>query len=263
MTRPQKTAVVPPLLAQELAVHCYLQELLAEPPPVGPVTVEPAPAPPGPAPASVSVGPGPGADAPHAPHAPRVPEWAREPFQCLLFQVAGLKLAVPLARLNGVLPFAPVTPLPNHSEHFLGLLPHQGRNVRIVDLARVVLAERQLQGGLRPAAERCRNIVLVAGGAWGLACDGIGDALTLDAGRVRWRSAAGRRPWLAGTVLEHLCALLDTEALVEMLGAGREAMAGDRRSRVPAKDPAGGADMLAEPSRAGPGNVRWGRGSEQ
>ncbi len=147
-----------------------------------------------------------------------LPEWAQERFQCLVFQVAGLSLAVPLTKLNGVISWQEgVTPMPNRSALFLGLLRHQQRNVKVVDTALMVLPEGRQPATLAPAAERVAHIILLDEGRWGLACDQIGEVLTLDPDDVRWRSAQGKRPWLAGTVLKHLCALLDADAFVELL----------------------------------------------
>ncbi len=147
-----------------------------------------------------------------------LPAWAQKRFQCLVFQVAGLSLAVPLTKLNGVIPWQEgVTPMPNRSALFLGLLRHQQRNVKVVDTALMVLPEGRQPATLTPAAERVAHIILLDEGRWGLACDQIGEVLTLDPDDVRWRSAQGKRPWLAGTVLKHLCALLDADAFVELL----------------------------------------------
>ncbi len=147
-----------------------------------------------------------------------LPDWAQARFQCLVFQVAGLSLAVPLTKLNGVIPWQEgVTPMPNRSALFLGLLRHQQRNVKVVDTALMVLPEGRQPATLMPAADRVAHIILLDEGRWGLACDQIGEVLTLDPDDVRWRSAQGKRPWLAGTVLKHLCALLDADAFVELL----------------------------------------------
>lgn len=152
-----------------------------------------------------------------------LPEWGRERFQCLVFHVAGLALAVPLTKLNGVVPWPEsVTPMPNRSALFLGLMRHQQRNVKVVDTALMVLPEGRQPESLSAPQERLEHIILLDEGRWGLACDSIGEVLTLDPDEVRWRSAQGKRPWLAGTVLKHLCALLDADAFVELLLHGEQ-----------------------------------------
>lgn len=147
------------------------------------------------------------------------PDWAEGDFQCLLFRVAGLTLAVPLARLNGVVPWddGNLAEMPNHRAWFLGLSEHHGQRVKLIDTAAVVLpAERYAQLG--PAdSGRLTKVVMIDDHRWGLACEDVGEVITLTAEAVKWRTEKGRRPWLAGTVIEHMCALLDTEAFAMML----------------------------------------------
>ncbi len=148
------------------------------------------------------------------------PDWAEQEFQCLMFKVVGISLAVPLVKLNGVIPWDnSLTPMPGHSAAFLGLLRHLGQNVKIMDTAQVILPQAQLQQ-VATAEERINKIMLMDEGRWGLACDDIGEVITLQAQDVRWRTEAGRRPWLAGTISERLCALLDTDVMARILTEG-------------------------------------------
>ncbi len=153
--------------------------------------------------------------------APR--QWARSRFPCLRFQVAGLTLAVSLQRLNGVLPWPAdgVSPMPGHAPWFLGLLYHQGRQIKIIDTAWHVLPPDRRQAPA-PGADpgRFQNIVLIGDGQWGLACDKVDEVMQLEPDAVKWRSANGKRPWLAGTVIAHMCALLDADAFAQVLEWG-------------------------------------------
>lgn len=142
------------------------------------------------------------------------PGWAQAPFQCLLFNTAGLTLGIPLAKLNGITPWSPaITPMPGHSPSFLGLLPHLGRHVKVMDTAQVVMSKQT-----SPTEQH--YIVLIAGGEWGLTCESVSEVVTLQPDQVRWRSPQGTRPWLAGTVVDRMCALLDADGLAALLGAG-------------------------------------------
>ena len=148
------------------------------------------------------------------------PTWAEQEFQCLMFNVVGISLAVPLMKLNGVIPWDDkLTPMPGHSDAFLGLLRHLDKNVKIMDTAQVILPQVQMQQ-VAAVDERIQKIILMDEGRWGLACDDVGEVITLQADDVRWRSEAGRRPWLAGTISERLCALLDTDVLARILEEG-------------------------------------------
>ncbi len=152
-----------------------------------------------------------------------VPPWAAEPFPCLLFEVEGLKLAVPLIFLNGVLPWPEnITPMPNHEFWFLGLHRHLETSVKVVDTASVVVPEERRKPVTGAPLSAYGNIILIDDARWGLACTRVAEMVNLDPARVRWRSAGGQRAWLAGTVVEHMCALLDVQALARVLAEGQK-----------------------------------------
>lgn len=145
------------------------------------------------------------------------PGWADEPFQCLLFAVHGLTLAVPLVRLSGIAEWSDsVTPLPGKPAWFLGVVVHRDRQVGIVDTARLVMPDRAAPVG---AGHDYTHIVFCDDGRWGLGCQQVREVVTLAKEKVRWRGARTTRPWLAGTVIDHMCALLDIEALTALIGA--------------------------------------------
>ena len=160
------------------------------------------------------------------PHTDAMPEWAENEFQALLFTTAGLKLAVPLSELSGIQVWheEKVTPMPGHAGWYLGLMQYRDRSVPIIDTAQLVLPEeRQARlGGDR--RERIRRIVFIGGGQWGLACDDVEQVITLNHEQVKWRSSRTKRRWLAGTVIEHMCAIIDPPAFADMLASGLEDM---------------------------------------
>lgn len=143
------------------------------------------------------------------------PEWAEEPFECLLFDVAGLTMAVPLVSLGSIytLEGQELTPLFGQPDWFLGLLPCQTGNLRVIDTARWVLAERyrsEFRDGLQ-------YVISIQGCEWGLAVHQVSHSIRLEPQQVKWRGQRSQRPWLAGTVIEQMCALLDVQALAMML----------------------------------------------
>ena len=146
------------------------------------------------------------------------PSWAAEPFECLLFDVAGLTLAVPLVCLGSIysLEGQELTPLFGQPEWFLGILPSQAGNLKVLDTARWVMPDRyrdDFRQGLQ-------YVISVQGYEWGLAVHQVSRSLRLDPNEIKWRSHRGQRPWLAGTVIEHMCALLDVSDLAELIASG-------------------------------------------
>lgn len=152
-----------------------------------------------------------------------LPDWCNAPFQALLFKVAGLTMAVPLVELNGVVEWKDdVTEMPGHAEHYMGILNHLGKSVPVIDTARLVLPPDKLSSlaGDNPR-ERVSRIVLIDEGRWGLACDEVQQVITLQPDDVRWRSNRTKRAWLLGTVIDHMCALLDAPGFSKILANGR------------------------------------------
>jgi purine-binding chemotaxis protein CheW len=152
------------------------------------------------------------------PTADERPAWADEPFECLLFDVAGLTLAVPLVCLGSIYPLAghDLTPLFGQPDWFLGILPSQAGNLKVLDTARWIMPDRyrdDFRQGLQ-------YVISVQGYEWGLAVHQVSRSLRLDPNEIKWRTHRGQRPWLAGTVIEHMCALLDVSELAELIASG-------------------------------------------
>ncbi|MCW8884088.1 MAG: chemotaxis protein CheW [Motiliproteus sp.] len=143
------------------------------------------------------------------------PGWAQEAFECLLFKVAGLTLAVPLVELGGVLTMEDdLNPLFGQPEWFLGLLPSKtAGTVKTIDTARWVMPEKYTE----ETRQGLKYVILMEGTDWGMACHEVAEAITLQPDQVRWRGERSQRPWLAGTVIEHMCAIMDVSALVDLL----------------------------------------------
>ena len=156
---------------------------------------------------------------PPAPQPPKAqPAWREQPFEALLFNVGGLTLAVPLVSLGTIHALdGPITPLFGQPDWFLGLLPSQEGNLKVLDTARWIMPERY-QPSLR---DDLRFVISVEGHEWGMAVHGVSESIRLEPSQIKWRSGQGKRPWLAGTVIEHMCALLDVEALAELINTGR------------------------------------------
>lgn len=147
------------------------------------------------------------------------PAWAQERFDCLVFVVDGLRLAVPLLLLGNIHPLdRPLTPLFDQPKWFLGLLSlAQERTIRVVDTASLVMPERY-----RPeSAQELGYAVGVYDSDWAFGCHQIEGSISLAPEQVKWRSSRTSRPWLAGTVIDEMCALVDLHAFSRTLETGQ------------------------------------------
>ncbi|WP_347330227.1 chemotaxis protein CheW [Marinimicrobium locisalis] len=142
------------------------------------------------------------------------PAWAQERFDVLLFKVSGLTLAVPLIALGQIQPLTDeLTPLFGQADWFMGLLPTPGGKIRTVNTAKFVMPERYDERFL----ETAQYVISIDGVPWGLAVDSVNQPISLNPEDVKWRSERSRRPWLAGTVKDYMCALLDIPKVGQLL----------------------------------------------
>jgi purine-binding chemotaxis protein CheW len=203
------------------AIASYLDELLHtatdtalrdEPEPPKPMARERARIAPKPAPVVTR----PVANIPSPPEVepPGRPEWSDKPFECLIFTVAGLQLAVPLILLGAIHRIEePVKPIPGSPRWYMGMRPDRERNLRVVDTAEWIMAGR----APADARDNYRFVIRLDSSEWGLACDDVAQSFTLKPDEVRWRTARSKRPWLAGTVIDHMCALIDVKTMADLL----------------------------------------------
>jgi len=142
------------------------------------------------------------------------PVWAQGRFEVLLFQVAGLTLAVPLIALGQIYPLNDsLARIFGQADWFMGLLPTPAGHIRTVNTALFVMPERY-----EPAfAQGARYVISIDGLDWGLAVDKVQQPTRLLPDDVTWRTDRSKRPWLAGTVKTAMCALLDIPRMGEIL----------------------------------------------
>ncbi len=145
-------------------------------------------------------------------------DWNEKPFQTLLFDVGGLTLALPLVKLGGIHRIdADITPLFGKPDWFMGLTPGIEGNINIVDTARWVMPDKYQQA--EEAGLDYEFVILLGDSNWGIACSAVQNAILLSPDNIRWRATAGKRPWLAGMLIDEMCALLDVDTLINLLEA--------------------------------------------
>jgi purine-binding chemotaxis protein CheW len=129
--------------------------------------------------------------------------------------VGGLKMAVPLVELGGIYQSHEdkLTEIFGQPKWFMGMANVGEGNLRTVDTARWVMPDHY-EGELK---DHFKFVIQLDRSDWGLACEKVAEAITLEPSQVKWRSDRSRRPWLAGTVIDHMCAILDVQGFIELL----------------------------------------------
>ncbi len=147
-----------------------------------------------------------------------VKDYRKGRFQALFFTVAGLKVALPLKALGGIHKIMPIKSLPGQPQWLKGVMLYREQKINVVDTARWVMPEKYDQ----ELAERLdyQYVIMLGNSHWGLACDTLVNTIALEQDDVKWRETEGKRPWLAGLIKQHMCALLDVDALIALLAKG-------------------------------------------
>lgn len=154
-----------------------------------------------------------------APSALRQVNWQdSQGIECLIFKVAGLKLAIPLQLLGGVYPVEDkVTPLFGQAKWSLGVWQGDTSKLTIIDTAQLIMPERSIS----LAETGYSFFIQLDRSPWALACQEICDTMTLVYDSIKWRGDTSKRPWLAGTVIDQMCALVDVSNIMTLLDAKR------------------------------------------
>ncbi len=127
-------------------------------------------------------------------------------IKCFVFAVAGLKLALPLARVTEIVDFSECRGAA--AGLLLGELVHEGRSVPVLDSARILLPDRNVTPSYQ-------WLVIIDHGSYALACDSVEPNMDVAYDAVCWRTHFTKRRWLAGTLLQQRCALLDADEIYD------------------------------------------------
>jgi purine-binding chemotaxis protein CheW len=143
-----------------------------------------------------------------------MPEWTQDEFQALFFKLDNLILATPLTALLRTIKIeAKPTNIPGQPSWFMGLLDTNEQAVGILDTGQLIFGKtigQQRDQDKQPF----KSILITHDGKWGLVCDEILSIGKLEPEKVRWRTLRKKRPWLVGTVIEELTAVIDINQLV-------------------------------------------------
>ena len=144
------------------------------------------------------------------------PDWGKGEFQTLTFNIGELKLAVPLIKLGGIHRISEKpSKIAGRPPWYMGLMPDELGNISLIDTALWIMPEQYDIAKAKGLAYDF--IVLLDDTRWGLACSKVHDAITLTEDDVKWSAKGSKRPWLAGMLVDKMCALLDVDVLIDML----------------------------------------------
>jgi purine-binding chemotaxis protein CheW len=132
--------------------------------------------------------------------------------QALLFEVAGMQLALSLDELDGIenWPEEGLSQIPGHASYVVGTLNRPKQHTQVIDLTTLITNQSS------NSADN-RYILLVNNKQLGLAVSAIRHVVKLDNENVRWRREPGQRPWLAGMLMSPLSSIISLTELLKIL----------------------------------------------
>ncbi len=155
---------------------------------------------------------------------PVIPHWAKERFQCLLFDINGLHLAVPLSELDSIAGKQKMstTHLLGQPEWHRGILEHRGHKIGVIDVARLVMPEKL--ASLKEQTVTPNHVLILGSSKWGLMCDKLLSPITVEPSDIHWSCRHENRAWMAGTLPDQLCIILDLDVLQMMIDPAKAAV---------------------------------------
>jgi purine-binding chemotaxis protein CheW len=147
------------------------------------------------------------------PHELKSDSSLNQSFQCLIFNVGNLKVAVPLSKLGGIHELKDdLTSIPGKPPWYIGIIDYAGDNYHVVDTAYWITPEHSSQMDLN-----YQYFIVMGDSKWGLGCTSIGNAVTINKSDIRWASKNSKKSWFAGMLVDEMCALLDIDNFIEEL----------------------------------------------
>lgn len=133
-------------------------------------------------------------------------------MQALLFEVAGMQLALSLDELDGIenWPEDGLSQIPGHPSYVVGTLSRPQQHTQVIDLTTLITNQSS-------NSDNNRYILLVDNKQLGLAVSAIRHVVKLEGDNVRWRREPGQRPWLAGMLMSPLSSIISLPELLKIL----------------------------------------------
>lgn len=141
-------------------------------------------------------------------------------FQAMFFDVAGLTVAVPLIELGGIHNVSNITSIVGKPTWYKGVMLHRDEKISIVDTAQWVMPEKCNEELL--SSLNYQFVIMLNNSHWGLLAESLVDTVTLQPEDVKWLESTSTRPWLSGLVKDRKCALLEVDALINLLNDGMD-----------------------------------------
>jgi purine-binding chemotaxis protein CheW len=151
----------------------------------------------------------------------QIPLWGQKPFECLLVKSAGMNLILPamsvcnIERIN-----KKIIRLPLDVEAFRGVVTLRNRSVAVIDLFHLVSENASSNEQSKQVdSHHVEHVIVMENGDYALACDDVGEMITLSPKDIRWNKASFNNPMFSGIVPDYLCPIVDVDSIHKQVAA--------------------------------------------
>ena len=134
-------------------------------------------------------------------------------FEAIFFNLAGIKMAMPLSELGGIHKIENIVSLPGKPKEMLGLLVRKEERLQCIDTVNLVMPERTKSN----KQIEYQFAIQLGKSGFAVSCENLGDTKVISKDDVKWRDSSTNRIWFAGTIKSEMCALLDPAALINQV----------------------------------------------
>ncbi len=141
-------------------------------------------------------------------------------FECQIFNIAGLKIAVPAESISETLKQQQIREndkAQNTANLFVGTACSNDQTINVIDLEYLLMNGIGDHDSATAHQQNPVDIIVLKGSTTGFIGNHLVDQQTISKQHVHWRDAESERIWLAGTVARLGLVLLDIEGVIKLL----------------------------------------------
>tara|TARA_B100002019_G_C21243005_1_gene586626 strand:- start:806 stop:1516 length:711 start_codon:yes stop_codon:yes gene_type:complete len=147
----------------------------------------------------------------------------KESFSCHLFKISGLLIGIPSDKIKEIKLFCfdKKSSIRKSNKNDPKILDcdlfldddNEQMNYPIIDTSNLIIGDTYSVSKL----DEYKFVIIFEKYNWTLAIDEIGGEIIVNPAEVRWRSDNTKRKWLLGTVIKKMYALIDLDAIDDMM----------------------------------------------
>lgn len=133
---------------------------------------------------------------------------------CMIFSVAGVKLAIPMAMLGGIHRLEKrVKRIVGQADWCMGIWANEQKKLHLIDSLLYIMPER-VKGKKQTDYQ---FLLQLDSSSWALACDEVYDTRQISDSDIRRHPQPATPKWKAGTIISEVCTLIDVPGLLSLL----------------------------------------------